>query len=439
MSDPAAEKRARRFVSAIASSRMSLVPALADLVYIAGLASSAFTGAYSGLALVGAAGIAVNIAKSYRAFLSGKGTFPFWWFVPALLIPWTTLHGLSRGAWESGSGAATGQDRFKASATALGVLLAALLILAGLSGTVKRHVDGALAPLDRPGQSYLVETSKQVGIAFATARLLNAMLSVIEDVEISAELGVGGAVSPGEVLEPLDDLVERFSEVMLVSFATVSGLLLMGEIGKLVGLVLLVPLGIFLLCASLWRSPDKRAATASIGYRILILGLFIRLFVPAIGAGSIVLDELVLEGKQAEAVQKMPEFVREKVAAQAPGEETGGEGTELDGSPGGSGAAGLFGILGFGSAIKSELGEMKDNFNRLKGSVPQVVESIVEQIVVFVIKTLVLPLVFLWIILRFYRWLAREPEAGSGVERRIQALVQEKSSPGGASTTEAST
>ena len=235
----------------LASHWKALLALFADAVFLAGLVLSLVSGQAHGLVLLGLVGMAVNGVKSYRLFLSDRGYFPFWWFIPTLVFPWTSLSVSARGprGGEASEGGKTGHYRL--STTILCGLIAVLLIASSFAGPVNKNVDQVLAPLEKPGQTYLLETAKQVGIAFATARLLNGMLSLIEELELSARVGVGVAVSPGEVLEPLDDLAERFSLVMLVNLVTVSGLLLLGEVGKLIGLSLLVPLGLLVLAASL--------------------------------------------------------------------------------------------------------------------------------------------------------------------------------------------
>lgn len=64
---------------------------------------------------------------------------------------------------------------------------------------------------------YLEQTSQRSLAMFAIARGLNAAISVIQSVEFGFTLGVSAMLSPGEVLDPLNDLIERFSLVMLVA------------------------------------------------------------------------------------------------------------------------------------------------------------------------------------------------------------------------------
>lgn len=54
--------------------------------------------------------------------------------------------------------------------------------------------------------------------SFAIAKGLNMVISVLQSTQFSAQpLGFGIAMSPGELLDPINDLVEQFSNVMLLA------------------------------------------------------------------------------------------------------------------------------------------------------------------------------------------------------------------------------
>ncbi|MEF8823913.1 MAG: hypothetical protein V5A74_07360 [Desulfohalobiaceae bacterium] len=390
-------------------------PALLDLTYLAATAASVFGYNLHAVTLIGVVGIIVNFAKSYILSASEKNAFPFWWFVPCLALPWSTLYALNKGLWQREEHTYPAKDRFRISATVAGLVLLFALLAGNVAGPLNNYGDKTLSPLEKSGQSYLLETSKQVGIAFATARLLNGMLSMIEELEVSAELGVGASMSPGEILEPLDDLVERFSIVMLINFVTVNGLLLLGEIGKIIGLAVVVPLGVFLFIASMWGSRNTRTTMAVAGYKMIVLGLFLYILVPAIGAGSLLVDQIILKEKQVQARQKMPEFVRQKVKDNTE--------TEQINHPAESG---FFNIFRFANEIKNNVSELKDQLSQIRSSLPQIIESITEQIIVFVLKSIVLPLIFLLVILRFYKWLTGDSRASQSIEEKLKEIIKDK-------------
>lgn len=70
---------------------------------------------------------------------------------------------------------------------------------------------------DRTVSQFIDRASERTLAAFALARGINAVISVIQEIEIGFTLGVSANLSPGQILDPVNDLIERFSLVMLVS------------------------------------------------------------------------------------------------------------------------------------------------------------------------------------------------------------------------------
>ncbi|SNZ09857.1 hypothetical protein SAMN06265182_1636 [Persephonella hydrogeniphila] len=72
--------------------------------------------------------------------------------------------------------------------------------------------------LDKKGESYFQENLKKLAATYAVVRGLNAGISVIKDSEIDiAPGGVGATIAAGEIVDPIDDIVERFSYIILIS------------------------------------------------------------------------------------------------------------------------------------------------------------------------------------------------------------------------------
>lgn len=63
-------------------------------------------------------------------------------------------------------------------------------------------------------ESYTDESIKKGAIVFATARGINALVSMAQSTTVEVGLIVSGSVSIGEILDPLNDLIERFSFIM---------------------------------------------------------------------------------------------------------------------------------------------------------------------------------------------------------------------------------
>jgi len=72
--------------------------------------------------------------------------------------------------------------------------------------------------LDSKGSEYFKESLKTLTITYGVVRALNAGVSVVKDSEIEvAPGGVGATIAAGEILDPVDDLIERFSSILLFS------------------------------------------------------------------------------------------------------------------------------------------------------------------------------------------------------------------------------
>src|SRR3990167_4805526 len=77
-----------------------------------------------------------------------------------------------------------------------------------------------LGALDRTSSKYVDDALVQAFSAYTVARGVNAVVSVLQSVSVGGSLGASFAVSPGEVLDPINDLVERYAAVMELSIAS---------------------------------------------------------------------------------------------------------------------------------------------------------------------------------------------------------------------------
>lgn len=103
-----------------------------------------------------------------------------------------------------------------------------------------------IKPLEAPASETLDAAMKKAFITFATARALNGGISLLQSGQVSVQAVGGVSFNPGEVLDPINDLVEQFSNVMLaatVALGIQKVLLAMGMHGVLPVLVTAVAAG----------------------------------------------------------------------------------------------------------------------------------------------------------------------------------------------------
>jgi hypothetical protein len=75
-----------------------------------------------------------------------------------------------------------------------------------------------LAPLYKNiSEKYINDTLSDAVITYASLRGINAGVSVIKESSVSFGVGVEGNIAIGETLDPIDDAVERFSDMLTLS------------------------------------------------------------------------------------------------------------------------------------------------------------------------------------------------------------------------------
>lgn len=138
----------------------------------------------------------------------------------------------------------------------------------------------AVAPLaDRVGGEALDGSFKRALAALATTRGLDAALSLAQSSEVSFSLGPGGSIGIGQVLDPVNDLVEQYGTLLMTS-TTALGIQQVGlRLGRSLGWWLFVPSLVALAAASAARGSMATGLTTW-GRRLFALALFARLAIP---------------------------------------------------------------------------------------------------------------------------------------------------------------
>lgn len=102
------------------------------------------------------------------------------------------------------------------SSTSTGWRHAVALILLGTVLLVSPY--DPLSAFDQAAEAWFSGALRSSTSAYATVRLLNASVSVLAESDLQVEpAGVGVSIAVGQVLDPLDDMAERFSDVVVVA------------------------------------------------------------------------------------------------------------------------------------------------------------------------------------------------------------------------------
>lgn len=173
------------------------------------------------------------------------------------------------------------------------VLLLALALLA-----TARLVD----PL---AEEYAEKALTRSLVAFAVARGMNGIISVAQGTEIAVHpAGLGLNFAPGEILDPVNDLLEQFSWVMLACAATlgIQKILLSISGTPLLSAILSITLLYWLL--RLWF-PEKLKLRSDFILSITLILMFMRFSVPVAAMASEALYSAYLADRYQLASQQM--------------------------------------------------------------------------------------------------------------------------------------
>ena len=217
---------------------------------------------------------------------------------------------------------------------------------------------------------------KRALVSFATARALNAVISVAQGTALSVQpLGVGVTLTPGQLLNPVNDLVEKFSTLMLaasVAFGVQKALIAMGAYWVISLALTAVALG--------WAGMHfRRQAPPAWLSRTLVILLMLRFAIPVVTLGTDLLWQKFLAPDY--AASQLQIDTSQAQAARL------GQPVAAPDNPG---------VLDRMKGWLSDTADVKARFEALKLAAEQATDHIIRLIVIFLLQTLVIPLLLLW-------------------------------------------
>ena len=117
---------------------------------------------------------------------------------------------------------------------------------------------------------YIDNSLKNAVITYAILRGINAGVSMVQKSSVTVGVGVEGNIAIGEVFDPLNDAVERFSDLITISIWTLGSEKALYEVSKTTGFIaIVILLSIFLFFYD-----------SDILKRFLAILIVVRLFIP---------------------------------------------------------------------------------------------------------------------------------------------------------------
>jgi len=245
--------------------------------------------------------------------------------------------------------------------------------------------------LDNIAEEYTEQGIKRTLVTYAVSRSLNGVISVAQGTEVAlSPAGVGLTFTPGQILDPVNDLIERFSWVVMVSGASLGIQRLFLEITSSLTIVWLLSLFCLIYLVMLWVNKFKLDARWQLWLKkSLVLIVFIRFSVPMIAVINEALYVAFLQPKyevaqiQLETASSNIELINE--ASKQEVQQSKDEGL-------------LNTVEQWLDQTKKNL-DVESQMDSLKQAAADVSEQVINMIVVFVVQTIIFPLLFLWLLI----------------------------------------
>lgn len=137
-------------------------------------------------------------------------------------------------------------------------------------------------PLDTAATTHVDDGLKRALTSYAISRTLNAVISVAQGTEVSVQVGVGATFAPGQILDPVNDLVEQFGDLMLAASVAFGIMHVVIKIGSfwLFSLLLTISASVWIWLR--WRNISAPEWLS----KALIVLLFVRFSIPIATAGN---------------------------------------------------------------------------------------------------------------------------------------------------------
>ncbi len=248
---------------------------------------------------------------------------------------------------------------------------------------------------DNVGQSHVDAAFKRALVGYALARSLNGVISVAQGTEVAIQpAGVGVNFTPGQILDPVNDLVERFSWIMMLASSSLGIQKILLAMSAWQGLLIAVTLAGLALSVCLLVPQLRRGRW--LAQRLFLFVLLLRFMMPAITVANDWVYRTFLEADYVSASASLAEA--QKAIGQINDEVTV-ERKEVPDS-----------LIDRARALYSSALAQIDIDKRLeeyRQAAESISESTIRLVVVFLMQTLVFPLIFLFVMLGLIRRLTR--------------------------------
>lgn len=252
--------------------------------------------------------------------------------------------------------------------------------------------------LDEKGSNYTEATFSRALVAFGIAKGLNGVISVAQGTEVALQpAGIGVNFTPGQILDPVNDIIEQFSWIMLASTASIGVqriLLAISTWPWFSGFVILL---LLVSVISYWFKPLQQSSWRPLLFKTMLVFVFLRFSVPLIAIGSELTYVTFLAPQYVEATQEL-ERTTEKITQINQSEKQ--KFPDKKDKSIWQAAKEMYGTTAAAIDIDARIEQYKQ-------AAADATEHAINLIVVFIFQTILFPLLFLLVVYQFLKQLIK--------------------------------
>ena len=257
-----------------------------------------------------------------------------------------------------------------------------------------------LGVVDRAGLEHTEKGLSRALVTYGISRSLNGVISVVQGTEVAIEpVGVGMTFTPGQILDPVNDLIEQFSSVVLISGTAFGIQRVFLDIVATHTFSLLVGVFVVLALLIMWFSKSDAAGVKSLVYRTALIFLIVRFSIPLMAVATENFYQLFLAPQYEESSQELLSTTDQLQDMQAQSEATTTTPNSTEEKSFLDSAKDLY-------RSASNAFDVRQHLEDFKLAAESISEHAIKLIVVFVFQTIILPLTALWLIVKAIRWVA---------------------------------
>ena len=156
--------------------------------------------------------------------------------------------------------------------------------------------------LDKKAYESNLETTKDVAVYLATTRGLNAVLTIVEEINFQVGIGVTVEISMGKIINPINDFLDRFSWILLLSLISLGLQKLILTFGEANLLNILLSISIFIVIFGEFYS-KKNNDIFDFFRKIMLFIIFLRFAIPFMEISNSYIYQQIMQ-KQIKVIEK---------------------------------------------------------------------------------------------------------------------------------------